>query len=97
MNQDEEDMQTMTEGQVLADFTRSAAWGHIRTMFNNYVLDLQSVMNIDRKSPQDMATEVYARQLATDYLMQLIKNVEGRAQQHEANQSLTRDPVIQQI
>lgn len=88
---DKETEQIFSEGEALSDYVKTRAWKIIKEIISNHILDLQSVMNIKSNGPTDMAREVFARQLAIDYLLVIVKEIEGKAQQHDSNKALTED------
>lgn len=91
---DKETQQVYDEGELFLQLVQHKAWGLAKELvFTPGLLDLQSVQNIKHTGPTDMAREVFARQLACDYVMNMLKDIEGRAQQHVANASLTQDTV----
>lgn len=91
---DSETQKIYAEGEAVADYVHSKAWIQVKQIVADKILDLQSVLNIKRGSPTDMAQEVYARQLAAEYLMDIIREVEGRAEQHQSNKTLMGDTII---
>lgn len=90
---DAETQQVFSEGEAISDYVRTKAWRIVKEKFTNRIMDLQSVMNIKHLEPEQMAREVFARQLACDYILDLIKDVEGQAAQHNSNKSLTQDSI----
>lgn len=90
---DAETQQVFSEGEAISDYVRTKAWKIVKEKFSEKIMDLQSVMNIKHLEPEQMAREVFARQLACDYILALIKDVEGIASQHDANKSLTQDTI----
>lgn len=97
MTLDTDTQQIIKDGEALTNFTDLPAWTMIKQMFTDRITDLQSVMNIDAKTPTDVAREVIARRMAVDYMFELLKDIEGKAQQYRANQSLIQDSIIQNI
>lgn len=91
---DDETEITLREGQAYLDFIKSRGWLLAKEqVITPALLDLQSVQNIKHTGPTDMAREVYARQLAVEYVMGIIRDIEGRGQQHEANRELMKEHV----
>jgi hypothetical protein len=91
---DAETQKIYDEGEKYFQLVTSKGWLLVKEqIFTPGLLDLQSVQNIKHSSVTDMAREVYARQLACEYVMAMLKDIEGRAQQHIDNQSLTQDTV----
>lgn len=89
---DNETQKVVSEGQKYLDFIESPAWGLVKEqVITPALLDLQSVNNIKRSGPTDMAREVYARQIAVEYIMAIIRDIEGRAEQYKSNQGLVAD------
>lgn len=91
---DKETSEVYSEGQMAVDFIKSKEWTWIKKLLGDKIIDMQSVLNIKRVSPTDMAREVWARQMATDILFEVLKDVEGMAEKHEANVGLMSDPTI---
>lgn len=82
------------EGQAFLDLIQSKGWGMAKELvITPFLLDMQSVQNIKHSSVTDMAREVYARQLAVTYVMDMIKEIEGRGEQHKLNADLTKEVV----
>lgn len=85
---------TLREGQAYLDFIQSRGWLLAKDqIITPALMDLQSVQDIKHNSPTDMARAVYAKQLAVEYLMAIIRSIEGRGEQHAANRELMRDPI----
>lgn len=90
---DAETQEVFMEGEAISDFVKTKAWKIIKAKISDKMLDLQSVMNVKHTGPTDMAREVIARQLAVDYLYEILKEIEGIAQQHDGNKALAPDQV----
>ena len=89
-----ETIKIVSEGEHFADLVKSKGWGLVKDqVITPFLMDMQSVRNIKRSSVTDMAREVYARQIAVDYVLDMVKQIEGRAEQHAQNLALTQDPI----
>lgn len=95
MTMDPDTQRVYNEGEQYYQLVNSKGWRLVKEqVVTPQLLDLQSVQNIKHTGPTDMAREVYARQLAVDYVMEIIRSIEGRAQQHIDNAALTQDVQI---
>lgn len=91
---DNETRTVVIEGESFLNLIESKGWGLAKEqIITPFLLDMQSVQNIKHSSVTDMAREVYARQLAVTYVMDMIKEIEGRGEQHKANRALTQDTI----
>jgi hypothetical protein len=82
---DNETIQTQREGQLIADYVKSDGYRWLKDRLMEKIMDLQSIMNVDG-SPENVIVDLKARRMAVDTLVSLIKQIEGRAEQHSNNQ-----------
>lgn len=82
------------EGQAFLDLIQSKGWGLAKeTIITPFLLDMQSVNNIKHGTTTDIAREVYARQIAVEYVVNMLKDIEGRGEQHKNNAELTKEVI----
>lgn len=87
---DKETLEIQREGQMIEDFTKTEGWTWIKDRLSETIIDLQSIRNInDALSPEEVVLDIKARNTAVEILMNVIKNVEGRASQHSNNKQVT--------
>jgi hypothetical protein len=84
MDKDLETLKTEQEGQLVNDYVKSDGWQYVRDRFTEKIMDLQSIMNVD-PDPNNVIVDLKSRKMAVDILMDLIRDIEGRASQHENN------------
>lgn len=91
------DAETQTnykEGELYLQIIQHPGWELIKEqVINPAILDLQSVNNINLSTVTDIAREVYARKMAVTYLVDILKDVEGRAIQHK-NNNYSQDKLV---
>lgn len=75
----------MAQGQMVEDFTKSDGWRWIKDRLTEKIMDLQSIRNIAEGDPQQVVLDIKARNAAVDILIEVIRDLEGRASQHANN------------
>lgn len=73
---------------MIALYVESDGWRWTKDRLAEKIMDLQSIMNLEGKSPEEIVLDIKARKLTIDILMTTLKQVEGRAEQHRSNQTL---------
>lgn len=86
---DKETLAVLREGQMLDDYSQSEGWAWIKDRLTEKIMDLQSIRNLDGTNPRLVVQDIKARNTAIEILEELIKDVEGRAQQHRDNNKKT--------
>lgn len=86
---DKETQIVLSEGLKVHEFVSSDGWRFVKEKFTEKIMDLQSIRNLDKtKSAMLMQREIVVRELVVDTLMDIIKEIEGRASQHQGNKIL---------
>lgn len=94
-NIDKETQAVISEGLRVTEFVASEGWRYVKQKFTEKIMDLQSIRNLDKtKSAMLMQREIVVRELVVDTLMDIIKEIEGRASQHQGNVPLTEPETI---
>jgi hypothetical protein len=81
---DKETIQVQAEGQMIADYVKSDGYRWVKDRLMEKIMDLQSIMNVDG-NPETVIVDLKARRMAVETLVSLIKQIEGRAEQHTNN------------
>jgi hypothetical protein len=81
---DKETLQVQAEGQMIADYMKSDGYRWLKDRLMEKIMDLQSIMNVDG-TPENVIVDLKARRMAVETLVSLIKQLEGRAEQHTNN------------
>lgn len=88
-NIDKETKEIIDTETKIEHFVDSEAWQEIRKMFQEEILDLQSVKNIDMTTdPQKMAIEVMARNHAVTILFTFFQKIEGTAEKSRSQKDV---------
>jgi hypothetical protein len=83
---DTETKQILTSADHVKSLLNSDGWKIIKEKFDNRVLDLQSIRNIDTTKPDTLNIQLAARMMAVDHMMDwLNKDVIGFVEQQENN------------
>jgi hypothetical protein len=75
----------LQEGNEVTRYIESEGWKRVKDKFTERIMDLQSIKNLEGVSPEDLIAELKARNTAIDILMDIITELEGRADQHKQN------------
>lgn len=86
---DKETLAVLREGQMLDDYTKSEGWAWIKDRLTEKIMDLQSIRNLEGTDPMMVVQDIKARNTAIEILEEIIKDVEGRAEQHSSNNQKT--------
>lgn len=92
MESEREDKQQLTDAQEIEGVLSTRGWSLIKAAFDQRILDLQNINNIDTDEPAKMQTEIRARVLAYKLLFDFLKqDVYGVVEQQRA----THSPLIE--
>jgi len=92
---DKETTQILSKGEAIYDYVNSQGWSEVKEIFTNKILDLQSIKNLSKGvTATTLAKEISVRECAVDILMEIIKEVEGRAEQYQGNAPMMQDVEI---
>lgn len=80
-----EDDKVFLEGERFENFVKSSDWNWIKDRFTQKIMDLQSIKNLEGSKPEEIMSDIKARNTAIDILLEIISDVEGRAEQHQNN------------
>lgn len=80
-----EDDKVFLEGERFENFVKGSDWAWIKDRFTQRIMDLQSIKNLEGSAPDEIMSDIKARNTAVDILMEIIRDVEGRADQHQNN------------
>lgn len=84
----EEDIETKTvesRGKLLKELSENPGWHLAKSILSDKILDIQSIMNIDDTDPIKVFQEVQTRRIAAGLILEWLQEIEGTAQQYEAN------------
>lgn len=88
----------LSEGEMVDNFVQSDGWRWVKDRFTQKIMDLQSIKNLDKsKTATMLQREIIMRENVVEVLMEIIKEVEGRAAQHRGNKPLGQSLVDEHI
>ena len=83
---DKETAAILTDADHVKSLLDSQCWTHIKRKFDERILDLQSIANLDMTKPETLAIQLAARTMAVQEMFSWMKNdVYGFVEQQEAN------------
>ena len=85
---DSETREITEEQRKLQELTKSEGWGVARGKLIEYIMDMQSVMNITAKTGEEAIIDIKARMTVVESLNNWLSEIEGTAQQYESNKEL---------
>lgn len=85
MIKDKEQKKHDDENKALARLVSSKGWQVVRDIVSNKVSDLQSVLNVDGLTAEEVMLDVKVRKLMVKELVDFLGEVEGRVAQYESN------------
>ena len=90
---DKETAKIIAEGDTVYNYVNSQGWQKVKQIFTNKIIDLQSIKNLTKGvTATTLAREIATREAAVDILLEIIREVEGQAEQFSGNKGLTKDP-----
>lgn len=81
----EEEARIQKQGGDAAMYIQTEGWNLVKEIFQNEIMDLQSIKNLDSSKPDELLADIRARNTAIDILMKVIRLVEGKAEQFKNN------------
>lgn len=88
---DADTLNNLREGEKFQRIAESEAWSELKRILADKMMDLQSIRNVDSSSAESAVLDLKARNMAIDTLMEAIREVEGRSDQHKGNKDLMED------
>lgn len=82
---DTETQKIYQEGESVYNYVNSKGWQIVKNLFSEKIADLQSIKNLEAGTATKMMQDVKIRLAAVDILLEIVREVEGKAQQHQAN------------
>lgn len=70
----------VSEQQRFRDLVNHEGWPLVRKIFTEKVLELQNAFNIEDGTPEKMLIDLQARKLASSWLFDILRTIEGEAQ-----------------
>lgn len=74
-------MKADKKNKALLKMVESDGWKVAREKIMNRIDDLQSIMNLESVKPEELVTEVKVRGLVVQELVDILKEIEGEAEQ----------------
>lgn len=90
---DSETQKVYAEGEATYNYVNSKGWNIVKDIFAQKINDLQSIKNLEAGTATKMLHDVKIRLAAVDILLEIIREIEGRAQQHQANIPLMQEGI----
>lgn len=82
---DKETREVVSTGKRYYDLVHSDGWKLVREIFQNKVIDFQSINNLEAKTGTALLQEIRTRKNVCDILLEILREVEGTADQFENN------------
>lgn len=77
--------QYLRDNKSVYQFVKSRGWTIAKGRLMDQISDIQSIMNVDGKTADEVLIDVKVRKLLVEELLKWVKSVEGQAAQHEAD------------
>lgn len=87
-SQKEEQKKYLNENKAVYRFVKSRGWVIAKNKLMEKIDDLQSIMNVDGKTPEEVVMDIKVRKLVCNELLDWVRSLEGQAQQFENNETL---------
>lgn len=101
MKLDKETGKIRDRGLKLREFTKSEAWGDIKSQLTDKLVSLADITTLSEADPMVMLQEIKVRKLAIGLVMGWVREVEGQVNQFDANeqafQTIKEESVIIQF
>lgn len=94
---DPEEKKLLTEAEHVANMLSSNGWAYAKARFDEKILDLQNIHNIDMEKPDTLNIQLAARVLAVTEMMSWMKGVYGFVEQQVGNANKAKqhvDPIF---
>lgn len=82
---DNETKKVLSVKEKMRDLVGHEGWPLVRSIFSEKILDLQNAFNLEFTDPQSMFIDLKARMLASQILFDLLREIEGSAQEAVEN------------
>ena len=88
---DKETKELVTDQQKIKSLTEQEGWPIVRALFLKKAAEMINITDINVLNPisGNLVAEIGMRQLASARLIEILKDVEGTAEQFDANEALT--------
>lgn len=94
---DNDTQKVLSEAETIISYVDSKGWQIVKEKFQQKIMDLQSIKNLEAKSSTGLASEIKVRNTVVDVLLEIIKEVEAKAEQHKGNIPLMGDNIIEKF
>lgn len=91
---DAETYQNLNEGEKYQRIVTSEAYGELKTILTNKIMDLQSILNVEDKDVNSVVIDLKAKKIAIETLLETLRDIEGRADQHSSNKTLVEGDFV---
>lgn len=89
---DPETRKVFEHGKRVKELTEHAGWNEVRTLFIKKSAELLNMKDINvLDKGQDFLLQIGARQLAAARLIEILNDIQGTAEQFDANATLTEE------
>lgn len=85
MKIDKEQKKYLEENRAVYQFVKSKGWKICKGKLMERIDDLQSIMNVDGKTAEEVLLDVKTRKLIVQELLDWVKSIDGQAEQYEGN------------
>jgi len=82
---DKETRKILKKGELLSSLVQHEAWPLVKVKFNEMVLSLGDIFSLNELDPQKLQSQLAARQIAIEMVMNWMREIEGITKQHETN------------
>lgn len=86
-----EDKRILKDGKALYKLANSEGWELARNILMDKMVDLQSVANVEGKTPEEVFNDVKVRRNVAEIMVEWIRDIEGRAEQYESSVSKKKE------
>lgn len=83
---DKEERKFHNDNKKIFNFVKSKHWPLVRDAIYQRIEDIQSVMNVDGLTAEEVFIDIKVRKLLATELLDLIRSIEGQAMQYEQNE-----------
>jgi len=88
---DKDTQKVLNEGERLKSLVENTGWELAKAKLTEKILDLQSIKNLSGVTPEEVVSEIKARNTAVDILMEWLKEIEGSAEQYAGNKVILEE------
>lgn len=86
MKLDKETAEVLKQGKKVSDFVKSEAWADVKGKLTAKLVDLADITTLGEADPLLLLQEIKTRKLAINLVIGWVREIEGNANQHEANE-----------